>query len=285
MTRGANVFIAAKQEDRPTTSPGSADIPHVGTTLAAAMRTVLKSHSFRSRRSREGGTVVVTLRDVARAAGVSPATASRALSAPDLVAPARREHVQQVARDLGYRPNRAAPRADHRPDRQPVPRGARPREPVLRRRRQRRPGARPRPRLRPARRGRRGGSPPRERARRAPRRPGGRRHPLLPPDDRRRARPAQPGRARRRRPPAAGQPAARRPAVRRHRQRRRHPPGRDPPVRARAPPDRVRRRPGGLVVRCPAAARARARVARPAQHRRGRPRALPSPVRRRRGRR
>jgi LacI family transcriptional regulator/LacI family repressor for deo operon, udp, cdd, tsx, nupC, and nupG len=52
--------------------------------------------------------VVVTLRDVARAAGVSPATASRALSAPDLVAPARREHVQQVARELGYRPNRAA---------------------------------------------------------------------------------------------------------------------------------------------------------------------------------
>ena len=52
--------------------------------------------------------MVVTLRDVARAAGVSPATASRALSAPELVAPARREHVQQVARDLGYRPNRAA---------------------------------------------------------------------------------------------------------------------------------------------------------------------------------
>jgi LacI family transcriptional regulator/LacI family repressor for deo operon, udp, cdd, tsx, nupC, and nupG len=52
--------------------------------------------------------MVVTLRDVARAAGVSPATASRALSAPDLVAPARREHVQRVARDLGYRPNRAA---------------------------------------------------------------------------------------------------------------------------------------------------------------------------------
>ncbi|MEZ0447091.1 LacI family DNA-binding transcriptional regulator [Cellulomonas sp. ICMP 17802] len=52
--------------------------------------------------------MVVTLRDVARAAGVSPATASRALSAPDLVAPARREHVQQIARELGYRPNRAA---------------------------------------------------------------------------------------------------------------------------------------------------------------------------------
>lgn len=52
--------------------------------------------------------MVVTLRDVARAAGVSPATASRALSAPDLVTPARREQVQRAARELGYRPNRAA---------------------------------------------------------------------------------------------------------------------------------------------------------------------------------
>ncbi|WP_232014262.1 LacI family DNA-binding transcriptional regulator [Cellulomonas fimi] len=50
----------------------------------------------------------MTLRDVARAAGVSPATASRALSSPELVAPARREQVQRVARELGYRPNRAA---------------------------------------------------------------------------------------------------------------------------------------------------------------------------------
>jgi len=50
----------------------------------------------------------VTLRDVAQAAGVSPATASRALSAPDLVAPDRREHVVRVARELGYRPHRAA---------------------------------------------------------------------------------------------------------------------------------------------------------------------------------
>lgn len=52
--------------------------------------------------------MAVTLRDVARAAGVSTATASRALSAPDLVAPERRELVRRVARELGYRPNRAA---------------------------------------------------------------------------------------------------------------------------------------------------------------------------------
>ncbi|UZN02713.1 LacI family DNA-binding transcriptional regulator [Cellulomonas sp. S1-8] len=52
--------------------------------------------------------MAVTLRDVARAAGVSAATASRALSAPDLVSPARRELVRRVARELGYHPNRAA---------------------------------------------------------------------------------------------------------------------------------------------------------------------------------
>lgn len=52
--------------------------------------------------------MVVTLRDIARAAGVSPATASRALAAPDLVTPARRTAVEQAARELGYQPNRAA---------------------------------------------------------------------------------------------------------------------------------------------------------------------------------
>ncbi|GAA4623653.1 LacI family DNA-binding transcriptional regulator [Cellulomonas oligotrophica] len=50
----------------------------------------------------------VTLRDVAVAAGVSPATASRALSAPDVVAPETREAVLRAAQALGYRPNRAA---------------------------------------------------------------------------------------------------------------------------------------------------------------------------------
>lgn len=52
--------------------------------------------------------MVTTLRDVALAAGVSPATASRALSQPDLVAPARRAAVERAARELDYRPNRAA---------------------------------------------------------------------------------------------------------------------------------------------------------------------------------
>lgn len=46
---------------------------------------------------------MVTLRDVARAAGVSPATASRALAQPAKVSPARRERVRRAAAELGYR--------------------------------------------------------------------------------------------------------------------------------------------------------------------------------------
>ncbi|WP_024286803.1 LacI family DNA-binding transcriptional regulator [Cellulomonas sp. KRMCY2] len=46
---------------------------------------------------------MVTLRDVARAAGVSPATASRALAQPGLVTVDRRERVERVAAELGYR--------------------------------------------------------------------------------------------------------------------------------------------------------------------------------------
>lgn len=50
----------------------------------------------------------VTLHDVARAAGVSVSTASRALASSDLVASATRDRVNAIARELGYRPNRAA---------------------------------------------------------------------------------------------------------------------------------------------------------------------------------
>ncbi|GBF04127.1 LacI family transcriptional regulator [Deinococcus aerius] len=45
------------------------------------------------------------LEDVAKLAGVSPATASRALSRPELVAEATRERVREAARTLGYQPN------------------------------------------------------------------------------------------------------------------------------------------------------------------------------------
>ncbi|MFE7406131.1 LacI family DNA-binding transcriptional regulator [Isoptericola sp. NPDC057559] len=51
---------------------------------------------------------MVTLRDVARAAGVSPATASRALSDAPHVSPANREQVARAAASLGYRPHPAA---------------------------------------------------------------------------------------------------------------------------------------------------------------------------------
>ena len=50
------------------------------------------------------------LSDVARAAGVSKATASRALSGADAVSPATRERVQRVAAELGFRASGAARR-------------------------------------------------------------------------------------------------------------------------------------------------------------------------------
>ncbi|MCW2703834.1 MAG: LacI family transcriptional regulator [Blastococcus sp.] len=50
----------------------------------------------------------VTLHDVARRAGVAVSTASRALSDPQRVNVTTREHVQAIARELGYRPNRLA---------------------------------------------------------------------------------------------------------------------------------------------------------------------------------
>ena len=50
----------------------------------------------------------VTLHDVAREAGVAVSTVSRALSDPERVNVTTREHVQAIARELGYRPNRLA---------------------------------------------------------------------------------------------------------------------------------------------------------------------------------
>lgn len=52
--------------------------------------------------------MAVTIRDVARSAGVSASTVSRALSNPDMVDTATRQRVTAMAEHLGYRPNRAA---------------------------------------------------------------------------------------------------------------------------------------------------------------------------------
>ncbi len=58
----------------------------------------------------------VTLQDVADEAGVAMSTASRALSNPDRVSAATRQHVQSIAMRLGYRHNRmAAPAETGRP--------------------------------------------------------------------------------------------------------------------------------------------------------------------------
>lgn len=51
---------------------------------------------------------MVTVHDVARAAGVSISTVSRALASPERVAAETRDRVTRVAAELGYRPNHAA---------------------------------------------------------------------------------------------------------------------------------------------------------------------------------
>lgn len=51
---------------------------------------------------------MVTVHDVARAAGVSISTVSRALGSPERVAAETRERVTRAATELGYRPNHAA---------------------------------------------------------------------------------------------------------------------------------------------------------------------------------
>lgn len=51
---------------------------------------------------------MVTVHDVARAAGVSISTVSRALASPERVAAETRDRVTRVAAELGYRPNQAA---------------------------------------------------------------------------------------------------------------------------------------------------------------------------------
>lgn len=51
---------------------------------------------------------MTTISDVARAAGVSPATVSRVFNQPDLVTPDKRDRVLEAVRDLDYKPSTAA---------------------------------------------------------------------------------------------------------------------------------------------------------------------------------
>lgn len=51
---------------------------------------------------------VATIKDIARALGLSPSTVSRALSGHDRIPESTRAKVRQVAQELGYAPNRAA---------------------------------------------------------------------------------------------------------------------------------------------------------------------------------
>ena len=60
------------------------------------------------RRPRRSSAASVRLEDVARHAGVSTATVSRALNTPNLVSPALRDRIAQAARDLNWVPNGVA---------------------------------------------------------------------------------------------------------------------------------------------------------------------------------
>ena len=51
---------------------------------------------------------MATIRDIAQAAGVSPSTVTKALSGAAGVSDAKRALISRLARELGYRPNRAA---------------------------------------------------------------------------------------------------------------------------------------------------------------------------------
>lgn len=60
------------------------------------------------RKQRNGGTTNSRMRDVARKAGVSVMTVSRALNEPDKVSKEMRQRVRAVVEELGYVPNRLA---------------------------------------------------------------------------------------------------------------------------------------------------------------------------------
>ncbi len=50
----------------------------------------------------------ITIKDVAKASGVSLATVSRVINGTDMVSKATKEKVMEAVRNLGYNPNNAA---------------------------------------------------------------------------------------------------------------------------------------------------------------------------------
>jgi DNA-binding LacI/PurR family transcriptional regulator len=75
---------------------------------ADAEPTILSATQRQS--AEKGGDGLASLHEVARAAGVSISTVSRAISRPDMVNAETRERVEAAARELGYRPSRVARR-------------------------------------------------------------------------------------------------------------------------------------------------------------------------------
>src|SRR5690606_30494164 len=95
------VLVKAERYGHPT--PAAATRPRGLDTLWKRFHTG-RQHSAR----RKVRLVAVTIKDVARAAGVSASTACRALGSGELVRPETRGRVRQAAAELGYPPNRAA---------------------------------------------------------------------------------------------------------------------------------------------------------------------------------
>ena len=69
---------------------------------------------------------MVTISDVAKAAGVSISTVSYALSGKRTIAASTRARVESAIRELDYEPSRRGPHARGRDDEHPRPVGAHP---------------------------------------------------------------------------------------------------------------------------------------------------------------